>query len=105
MMENKRDQTALNWLKRSKTISQFKALSKEDSSAVIVELITNHSHNRRIGQPFTLKEMKRRIGRLEGYSSNHSGISFNSVIQLYHVRFSQLPVPVANKPGGQNPRP
>ena len=67
MMEDKRDQTSLNWLKRSKTISQFKALSKEDSSAVIVELITNHSHNRRIGQPFTLKEMKRRVGRLEGY--------------------------------------
>ena len=34
---------------------------------MIVELITNHSHNRRIGQPFTLKEMKRRVGRLEGY--------------------------------------
>ena len=34
-------------------------------------------------------------------SNNHSGTSFNSVIQLYNVRFSQLPVPVANKPGGQ----
>ena len=68
-MEDKRLQTALNWLSRCKTVSQFKALSKEESSAVIVKLISERSRSRRNvnGQKFTLKEMKRRVGKLEVY--------------------------------------
>ena len=52
-MDDKRLQTALNWLKRCKTVAQFKALvlSKEESSAaVILELITEPSQSRRNGQ-------------------------------------------------------